>query len=103
MKKYLMLYIAAFACFTHAAFAQQLISKTKEQKQVPWPFPDKLVKPASALILPAHVPDIKKPFVTSLSYIQGVVNEARAKCPAQKSASLMLNAERLNNFTANLK
>jgi hypothetical protein len=103
MKKYLMLSIAAFVSLTHTTFAQQLISKTKEQKQVPWPFPDKLVKPASALILPAHVPDIKKPFVTSLSYIQGVVNEARAKCPAQKSASLMLNAERLNNFTANLK
>ncbi len=98
-----MLYIAAFICLTHTALAQQLISKAKEQKQVPWPFPDKLVKPASALIKPAHIPDIKKPFVTSLSYIQGVVNEARAQCPAQKSASLTLDAERLNNFTANLK
>jgi hypothetical protein len=70
---------------------------------VQWPFPDKLVKPASARIIPVHLPDIKKPFVVSLSYTQDVVNKARAQCPSLKNTTLILNAERINNSIASLK
>ena len=102
MKKYLMLYILALVCLVQTAMAQAPISNTREEKQVQWPFPDKLVKPA-ALKIQAQIPDIKKPFVASLSYTQEVVNKARALCASQKSTTLILDAERINNFTANLK
>ena len=105
MKKYLLLYIPLLVCIVQTAFAQIQISKTSARTEMRMPFPNKLVIPASAKIVPAHIPDIKKPFVVSLDNARAFVNNARAACPALKSPAptLVLNAKRANNFTANLQ
>lgn len=108
MKKYLFLYIPVFVCFAQKAFAQLHINKPSVQKEIPMPFPDKLVTAASTKIIPAHIPDIKKPFVVSsdkaVNYVRDFINKAQAQCPALKSPAptLILNAERTNDFTSNL-
>jgi hypothetical protein len=105
MKKYLLLYIPLLVCIAQTAFAQFQISKPIARKEMQMPFHDKLVIPASDKIIPAHIPDIKKPFVVSLENAREFVNNARAACPSLKSPAptLVLNAERTNDFTANLQ
>ena len=105
MKKYLLFYISALACLTETALAQPLTKDTPDRKQVPWSFPDKMIKPASGFITAAHIPEPKKPFVASLIYTREAVTKARAKCTGLKipNATIVLNADRINNYTANLQ
>ncbi len=105
MKKYLLLHIPALICFTQTAFAQLQLSKPLVRKEVQMPFPDKLVIPASTKIIPVHINEIKKPFVISVNNFRELINKARAQCPSLKSLppTLILNAERANNLTANLQ
>jgi hypothetical protein len=105
MKKYLLLCIVAVLCVGETAFSQLQVRSRAVRKELPMPFPDKLVKPASNLIIPAHLPDIKKPFVASLPNTQDFVDRVLAQCPSEKSPgqTIVLDAERANNFTANLQ
>ncbi|MEO8712089.1 MAG: T9SS type A sorting domain-containing protein [Parafilimonas sp.] len=108
MKKYILVCISAFVCFAHTALAQMQISRSAERQQLKMPFPDKLVKPSSAFIMPAHINAIKKPFVVSsdsaVKKVQEFVNKVQAQCPSKKFIStLVLNAKRANNLTADLQ
>jgi len=109
MKKYLFLYIAVLISSSLKVAAQIRIDKPSSQKEMQMPFPDKLVTPASAKLIPAHIPDIKKPFVVSsdiaVNYVRDFINKVQAQCPSRKSPAptLTLNAERANDFTANLQ
>ncbi|HEX5154270.1 MAG TPA: T9SS type A sorting domain-containing protein [Parafilimonas sp.] len=109
MKKYLLFCVPALVCFTQTAFAQLQLVKPTGKKELPMPFPDKLVIPASTKIIPAHIPDIKKPFVLSpddaVNNVRDFINKARAQCRARKSPAptLVLDAERASNLTAALK
>ena len=103
MKKYLLLIVLALVCTVQTVRAQSQAGNTSKKNELPMPYPDKLVKQASSLIIPAHIPEIKTPFVVSLSNTRDFISEARAKCASQKSPTLILHAERINKFTANLK
>ena len=109
MKKYLLFCVPALACFAQTAFAQLQLVKSTAKKELPMPFPDKLVIPASTSIIPAYIPDIKKPFVLSADdavyNVRDFINKAQAQCRLRKSAAptILLNAERANNLTASLK
>ena len=109
MKKYLLCCVAALVCFTQTTFAQLQLVKPREKKELPMPFPDKLVIPASTRIIPAHIPEIKKPFVISpddaVNNVRDFIDKAQAQCRLRKSPAptLVLNAERANSLTAALK
>ena len=109
MKKYLLFCVPALVCFTQTAFAQLQLVKPTGRKELPMPFPDKLVIPASTSIIPAHITDIKKPFVISpddaVNSVRDFINKAQAQCRTRKSPvpTLLLNAERANDLTATLK
>jgi hypothetical protein len=105
MKKKLFLYILVLICFDQTAIAQLKSSSLHQRKQLPMPFPDKLVKPASTFIMSAHIPDVKKPLVVSLPDMQDFVSNVLAHCPSYKNPepTIMLNAQRVNNFIADLK
>ena len=105
MKKYLFLFIAALVCAVQMAIAQTQVNTLQKRKELPMPFPDKLVKPASTVIIPAHIPEIKKPSVASLPNLQDHIDNYLARCPSHKSPgqTIVLNAERANNLEANLK
>jgi len=109
MKRYTLLCIAALACVVQTALAQgQELYRTKHSA-LPMPFADKLVKPASDYIVPAHIPDIKKPFVVSqqnnINSVRDFIKKTAAQCLSQKSPSptIELNAQRINNSKADLK
>lgn len=109
MKKYLLCYIPVLVCFAQTAFAQLRPGDRPERKELQMPFPEKLVRPASTLIIQAHIPDIKRPFVVSrdnaINNVRDFINKVLALCPSRKSPAptLILNAERINNQAANLQ
>ena len=108
MKKFILVCISVFVCFAHTVFAQIQISKSAKAQQLQMPFPNKLVKPASAFIIPVHINEIKKPFVVSsdsaIKNVQAFINKVQAQCPSKNiNSTLVLNAERTNNLTADLQ
>ena len=109
MKRYILLCTAALICVVQTALAQGQAGHRTEHNVLPMPFADKLVKPASDYIVPAHIPEIKKPFVVSqqnnINSVRDFINKAAAKCQSQTSPSptIELNAERINNSKADLK
>ena len=109
MKTYTLLCIAALACAVQTASAQRQALYRTEHSALPMPFADKLVKPASDYIIPAHIPELKKPFVVSqqnnINSVRDFINKTAAQCLLQKSPAptIELNAERINNSKANVK
>ncbi len=104
MKKYLVLCVAALVCFVQMAFAQPQVYTPFVYKQVQPPLPVKPMPPVSANLKPVYIAD-KDPYVTMMNHTQDLITKSMANCPALKNryATIVLSAERANNFTANLK
>lgn len=104
MKKYFVLYIiAVFACFAKTAIAQMHINNPLAQKKPLLQIPMVHITPVSSLFVPVHI-DTIRPFVASLNPIVFGKHESSA-CDYFKhlKPTLLLNAKRANNVTANVQ
>jgi len=104
MKKYFVLYIiVVFACFATTTFAQMRISNPLTQKKPLLQIPMVHITPVSSLFVPVHI-DTIKPFAVSLNPIVYGRHESAACLELKKlKPTLVLNAERANDVTANLQ
>jgi hypothetical protein len=103
MKKYFILYIiGAFVCFATTAFAQMRVSNPLAPKKPLLQIPMVHMTPVSSQFVPVHI-DTLKPFVVSLNPIVFGEHESAACVQLKKlKPTLVLDAERANNITANL-
>lgn len=103
MKKYLLSLITAFACLAPAAFLHSQVYSPFAQKAVQPPSIIKQAPPVSVSFKPVYTAD-KNPAITLMSNTQDAITRSRINClPRSAPQTIVLNAERENNFLATLK
>lgn len=104
MKKCLFIYMAVQVCFAENAFAQPQVYTPFIHKQVQAPLPVKQAENILSKIKPVYTTASQQAFALR-NNTQGQISKLLAECPAKKIAQpiLTLNAERINNFTADLQ
>lgn len=104
MKKYFLLCIIAFICVAQITFAQSQVYTPFAFKRVQPPLPVKPASMVSSSLNPVYVAD-KDPLVALMNNTQDIIKRSRANCLPRKypDETIVLNAERINNFTAALK
>jgi len=103
MKIYFVLCVVMFACFADTSFAQFGINNAQAKQKQLLQIPMVHIPQVSSLFVPVHI-DTVKPFVTTLKPIVFVRQESAA-CNyfKQLKPTLVLNADRANQVTANLE
>lgn len=103
MKRYFILCFVLLACFASTSLAQIKLNNPLAHKEPVLQIPMVHITPVSSLFVPVHINTIK-PFVVSLNPIVFGKREESAACLRFKGlkSTLVLNAERENDVTANL-
>lgn len=103
MKKYLFLYVFLFACLAEKSIAQLQIIKPPAKKQPLLQIPMVHITTVESRFVPVHIDTVKSFSVSLTPIVFGKHDNAACEHFKSFKASLVLNAERANDETANLQ